>query len=162
MCKQKLTNPYEALDEFYCFGCSTKNRFGLRLQFTETESGVKAIWQPEAHFAGYANILHGGIQATLLDEVSAWIIYVKLDTAGVTSKFEIEYIKPIYIAPDSPITVEAELLSHETSKAIIAGRIFNAENQVCSQSVATFFVYPKAVAERKFRFPGKEAFYMAE
>lgn len=162
MCQQNLNNPYEAFDEFHCFGCSSKNRYGLRLQFTETESGVKTIWQPEAHYAGYANILHGGIQATLLDEVSAWIVYVKLDTAGVTSKFEIEYLKPIYIVPNSPITVETELLSYEASKAIIAGRILNAENQVCTQSVATFFIYPKAVAERRFRFPGKEAFYMTE
>ncbi|HON18574.1 MAG TPA: PaaI family thioesterase [Salinivirgaceae bacterium] len=157
--EKMLINPYDQLNDFYCFGCSSKNPIGLKLSFSETESGLKSIWQPTIEFSGYSNILHGGIQSTLLDEIAAWTIYIKLDTAGVTSKLEIEFLKPMVIQNERPILLETEILSVSDRLATIKGKIINFEGQLCSQSMATFAIFPRNVAQRKFHFPGKDAFY---
>ena len=39
-------------------------------------------------FAGFHDILHGGIQATMMDEIASWVVLVKLDTSGVTYPLE--------------------------------------------------------------------------
>ena len=39
--------------------------------------------------------LHGGIQATLADEISSWVVFRKFQTSGVTSRMEVRYHKPI-------------------------------------------------------------------
>src|SRR5690554_7450779 len=42
-------------------------------------------------------ILHGGIQATLMDEAAAWVVFVCLKTAGLTTELTTRYLKPVYI-----------------------------------------------------------------
>ena len=68
--KRKIFNPYRDLKGYNCFGCSLNNMDGLRLEFIEDGEYLKSEWQPEDKFQGYINILHGGIQATLLDEIA--------------------------------------------------------------------------------------------
>ena len=86
---RKIINPYEKLEGFECFGCSTKNNIGLNLDFFEDGEYVISRWKPRIVLQGYKGILHGGIQATLLDEVASWVVYVKAKTAGVTSRIDI-------------------------------------------------------------------------
>ena len=94
--KREILNPYDKLEEHKCFACSKHNISGLQMDFYEEEDFVVSEWQPTPSFQGYYNILHGGIQATLMDEISSWCIQIKLKTAGVTSRLETKYRKPIY------------------------------------------------------------------
>ena len=91
-------------------------------------------WVPEARFQGWLNTLHGGIQATLLDEICAWVIARKLQTAGVTSRMETQYLKPIHTF------IEAE--------------IYNAQDEVCTKAVCTYFIFPREKAEKEMYFKG--------
>ena len=51
-----------------CFACGASNRGGLHLCFECDASGVAAAeWQPTAAFLSYADRVHGGVIATLLD-----------------------------------------------------------------------------------------------
>ncbi|MBE0678178.1 MAG: PaaI family thioesterase, partial [Bacteroidales bacterium] len=104
----KIRNPFDA-EAYKCFGCSPSNPVGLKLTFEEEDGKMYASWDPSPHFQGYVNVLHGGIIATLLDEVGAWCIYVTAGTSGVTSSLTVRYLKPVYISKGT-VRVEAELV----------------------------------------------------
>ncbi len=90
---RKIRNPFTIHKGFNCFGCSPPDNppIGLQLNFIDHGDFITANWQPQTNYQGYHNLLHGGIQATLLDEIASWFVNVKLKTAGVTSKIEIKY-----------------------------------------------------------------------
>ena len=154
---KKIVNPYDN-EVNMCFGCGKKNPVGLKLQFLESESHLRARWQPSDTYQGYPNVLHGGIIATLLDEIGAWCISVKIGTAGVTNELNIKYINPVYINRGE-IELEAEVVEKTDKKAKIICRLFEGGTKLCSEAVAVYSIFPIDVAKRKFMYPGKEAFY---
>jgi uncharacterized protein (TIGR00369 family) len=157
--RKELVNPYEKEPGFNCFGCSEHNHEGLKMKFFETETGVESEWKPDKKFEGYFNVLHGGIQATMLDEIASWVINMKLDTAGVTSKMEIEYLKPVSLLNEENIRLEAKIESVEGNTAIIQAVLFNSESVICTKAKLHYFVYPREIACRRLKFSGKDAFY---
>jgi acyl-coenzyme A thioesterase PaaI-like protein len=56
----------------HCFICGVENPVGLHLHIYETEPGiVESQYIAPEHFQGYPGVLHGGIVAALIDEISA-------------------------------------------------------------------------------------------
>jgi acyl-coenzyme A thioesterase PaaI-like protein len=54
-----------------CFICGLENPVGLKLRLFQVEPGViETTYTAPDHFQGYPGVLHGGIVATILDEVS--------------------------------------------------------------------------------------------
>lgn len=54
-----------------CFICGLENPVGLKLRIYEIEPGViETTYTAPEHFQGYPGVLHGGIVATILDEIS--------------------------------------------------------------------------------------------
>ena len=55
----------------YCFICGMENPVGLHLHIYETAPGeVETIYIAPDHFQGYPGVLHGGIVAAIIDEIS--------------------------------------------------------------------------------------------
>lgn len=53
-----------------CFVCGLENPVGLRLRTYEIAPGeIEAFFTAPEHFQGYPGVLHGGIVASLLDEL---------------------------------------------------------------------------------------------
>jgi len=63
---------------YQCFGCAPHNHNGLQMSFAEDGEYVVSEWEPKDYFQGYYNVLHGGIQATLMDEIASWLVQIKL------------------------------------------------------------------------------------
>lgn len=80
----KLKNPYAEFKEYNCFGCSPTNPSGLRMEFHEEGENIVSRWNPGHDHQGFHDLLHGGIQATMMDEIASWVVFMKLDTVGVT------------------------------------------------------------------------------
>jgi len=75
-----------------CFGCGLDNPRGLRLDgFTVDGKDVTAPFSPASDFAGFEGILHGGVVATALDEVSAWSAMLTERVFVYTAKLDIRY-----------------------------------------------------------------------
>jgi len=54
-----------------CFVCGLENPVGLKLKIYQVEPGViESTYCAPEHFQGYPGVLHGGIVATILDEMS--------------------------------------------------------------------------------------------
>jgi uncharacterized protein (TIGR00369 family) len=154
---RKIVNPYDK-DQNMCFGCSQKNPFGLKLQFEESDDAINASWIPVEEYQGYTNVLHGGITAALLDEIGAWCVSVKIGTAGVTSEMTIKYLSPVYISKGK-VLLKATIKEIKEKSARISCSLFDGQNKLCAEAEAEYFIFPLDVAVRKFRYPGREAFY---
>jgi len=158
---RKIYNAYADAAEYHCFGCSPTNPIGLKLNFWEDGEWVYAKWTPEKWYEGYLNMVHGGIQATLLDEIAAWAIIVKLKTGGVTKNLNITYLKPVFVN-QGEITIRAKLISHEGNTAITYAELIDKEGTLRSHAEIEYFAFPQEVAKKKYNFPEYEAFFKIE
>lgn len=106
------------MEGYNCIGCSPDNPFGLHLCFYEDGDDIVTTWKPSPLYQGWLNTLHGGIQALLLDEVCGWVVTRKLQTAGVTSKMETRYKRPVS-TNDTELTVRAHIREQRRNIVII-------------------------------------------
>ena len=80
-----------------CFVCGKRNQDGLQLDFELVgEDGIRTEFTPQKRFQGWKNILHGGIIATILDEVMVNVAYLRKIMA-VTVKLEIRLRRPVAV-----------------------------------------------------------------
>lgn len=158
---KKIINPFIEMGQehdYNCFGCSPFNEIGLHLDFWEDGDELVAKWQPRKSLEGWMGVLHGGIQATLLDELAGWIVLIKMKTAGVTSGMNVEYLKPLTISKGE-ITIRGKLISVEKRLAKIECALFDSEGVEYAKAQLSYFHYPEKIAKARFSYPGIEAFY---
>ena len=99
-----------------CFACGAANAYGLQLTFSYDGEAYVTTFVADPRFQGYDGIVHGGILATVLDEVMARYVWEKVGRAA-TAKLEVRYKRP---APTGqPITVLGWI-----TKERRAGRVF--------------------------------------
>ena len=79
-----------------CFACGKENAFGLQVNPDITLDGarVRIECTPPSHFQGWANVIHGGILSTLLDEAITYVGIASFDGPAVTAQLEIRFKKP--------------------------------------------------------------------
>lgn len=94
--KKKLYNAYEQHEGYNCFGCASGNEHGLRCEFYEEGEYITCYWTPRPEFQGFFHVLHGGIQATLADEIACWNVFAKIESAGVTIALDMKYRSTVY------------------------------------------------------------------
>ena len=101
-------------DDTQCFVCGPLNPLGLKLTFhREGEEYVTTVTFSEA-FQGYAGIVHGGLLATVLDEVMARYVWEEAGLAA-TGKIAVNFRRP---APTGvPITIRGIIVNRR-------GRVF--------------------------------------
>lgn len=158
---KKLGNPYKDIPGYKCFGCSPYNELGLQMEFFEDGDYIICDWEPKQYMQGYINILHGGIQTTMLDEIANWVVNVKLKTAGVTSKLEISLIKPVF-TNKGKLKARAKLIEMKRNIAVIEAELINNEGVTTTKGIIHFFTYPEKMAKEKLHYPGAESFYVTD
>jgi uncharacterized protein (TIGR00369 family) len=139
---KKLVNPWMEAEGYHCFGCDPNHASGLKMEFYEDGDDIVSFWQPTTEFQSWVNILHGGIQATLLDELCGWVIFRKFQTGAVTSKMEIRYRKPVH-TNQGELTLRAQAIEERRNLVTVVGRIFDAEGQMCTEATCTYFLFSK-------------------
>jgi len=77
-----------------CFVCGKRNGDGLQLDFELVgEDGIRTEVTPPKRYQGWKDIVHGGIIATILDEVMVNAAYLRKIVA-VSAKLEIKLRRP--------------------------------------------------------------------
>ncbi len=77
-----------------CFACGVENPFGLKLTFRQEGETYVTTFIASREYQGYQGLLHGGIMATLLDEVMARYVWQLLDAPAATARLEVRYRRP--------------------------------------------------------------------
>lgn len=81
-----------------CFACGADNPVGLHLDPAEMEDGVAvARYRPTEHHAGAGDTLHGGLAATVLDEIMVWAGILAHRVLTVTGTMELRYRRPVSV-----------------------------------------------------------------
>ena len=47
---EKIINPWEGMEGYFCFGCAPNNESGLKMEFYEDGDEIVSKWVPEARF----------------------------------------------------------------------------------------------------------------
>ncbi len=159
--KKRMYNAYAELEGYNCFGCSPSNPFGLKCQFVDEGEYITCHWQPSENYQGFFHVLHGGIQATLIDEIASWAIFAYAKTAGVTTEMQVKYRKTVY-TDKGEIWLRAKVTesNHRFVKAKV--ELYNAANQLATEADVVYMIFPEEIARKKLNWPGVEAFYKTE
>lgn len=150
---KKIRNPYigDEADGYNCFACAPHNPSGLKMEFFEDGDDIVCFWKPTTNYQGWINTLHGGIQATLIDETSGWLISRKFQTSGMTTNLSIKYRKPIPINDDTVIEIRAKQKEVKRTFVFINTTI-SINGEVYTEAEVTFFCFSKEKAVSDFKF----------
>jgi uncharacterized protein (TIGR00369 family) len=155
---RKIKNAFTSPRANKCFACSSTNEFGLQMEFHDEGEEIVCYWKPKAHFDGWKGIVHGGIQATLIDEAGEWYVFTKIGRSAVTMNLDIRY-KAQLRSDKGEISIRAKLINYARNMAEIAISVFDAENKLCSKATGKYYVYSEEESKEQFDFPGQEKFY---
>ena len=121
-------------DDRMCFCCGERNPIGLKLEFETTPEGrLHTLWRPKQEHVGFKDLIHGGLVATVLDEVMARVIFER-GTPGVTASMETKLLRPLRWGRDYRFTAwvvrersrtvetEAEAVDVETGERAAWGK----------------------------------------
>jgi uncharacterized protein (TIGR00369 family) len=125
-----------------CFACGTANPIGLKLKFYRADDAICTDVTLGKYYEGWANMAHGGIISTLLDETMSWAIMYLKRAFFVTRKMEIKYVKPVLVG--KPLTVRGKLIeSSDELKIRAKAEIRDAQGHILARSTGEFVVLPK-------------------
>lgn len=132
-----------------CFICGLENPVGLNLRIHEIEPGVveTSFTAPE-HFQGYPGVLHGGIIAAIIDEISGRSLMGPEDNPRFmfTAKLEVKYRRNVPIGKPLRIVGKAGA-SRERSAEAWAG-IYDAESgELLAEGNTLLVNVPQAMLE---------------
>jgi uncharacterized protein (TIGR00369 family) len=127
-----------------CFGCSPHNERGMQVRFTHAGPGaVEGRYTAAAHTCGAPGIIHGGIQAVLLDEAIGFAIHAH-DHGDeprspdiqpvVTVEFDLRYRRPARVEVE--LTLRGEVLRVEGRDYFAQAEILDAERQLLTSALA--------------------------
>jgi uncharacterized protein (TIGR00369 family) len=106
-----------------CFVCGRDNPIGLKMQFYDDGNDtVQSDLTPDERYQGYPGIVHGGILASILDEVVGRVAMIgDHHRFMMTVNLKVQYRHPVEI--NTPITAIGKVVK-------IKGRIGKAIGQV--------------------------------
>ena len=93
-----------------------------------------------------------------MDEIASWTVYVKVKTAGFTSKADIRYLKTVGM-DQGPITLRACVKQMRRNLADIEVLLFDKNETLCAKALLTFFTYPLDESKRSMYYPDHSRFY---
>jgi uncharacterized protein (TIGR00369 family) len=129
-----------------CFGCGGANPRGMQLTFEQDDEAkrIRGRFRLGEEYQGAKGFLHGGIIATLLDEVMAKVSRFAQDHA-VTGELTVEYRKPVPIGEE--LIIEGWEVARDDRIRLREGEIRNASGVVLARGRGKFI----EVNREKFR-----------
>jgi acyl-coenzyme A thioesterase PaaI-like protein len=150
---RKIKNPFTSVKDYCCFGCSPDNHNGLQMDFFEDGDEIICEWEPSHHLQGYPNVLHGGIQSALMDEIAYWVVLIKLKTAAVTSKLEVKLKKSVYMNKGN-LFLRAKLVEVIHGKiAHVSVNLSDSENKICATGNIHYFLFSLEESIKNYNYP---------
>jgi uncharacterized protein (TIGR00369 family) len=120
-----------------CFGCSTSNPRGLALAFAPIGDGVETTYVAATDLCGMHGVVHGGIQAAMLDEAMGHAAHAALageDLDIATIELAVRYHRPT--PTGEPITIRARLVRTEDRDLWMEAEIRDGRDRVCTEATS--------------------------
>jgi acyl-coenzyme A thioesterase PaaI-like protein len=102
-----------------CFVCGESNPAGLNLRFETDGRRVQTRFVPRAEHVGFRHTVHGGLIATLLDELMVWACAVRTRRFSYCAELTVRFLLPV--RPDQALLATGELVCNRRDKLFEAG-----------------------------------------
>lgn len=131
----------------HCFVCGVENRYGLSLKFYETAPGeVTADYVAPEHFQSYPGVVHGGIVASMLDEITGRVYIGSVPPRFMyTAKLEIRYHKNVPVGKPIRLVGKAGISRGRTATA--SGAIYDEQDNLLAEAEALLVDVPADIIE---------------
>lgn len=120
-----------------CFGCSAENPAGLQLRFHREGDLVVCEHVVAAAYDGAPGVVHGGVQAVLLDETMCAAVTFLHGTRVVTGELHVRYRRPC--PSGRPLRVEAHITSRHERYATVAAEVRDEAGELLTSAEGKFF-----------------------
>lgn len=129
-----------------CFICGLENPVGLKLKIYEIEEGViETTFTAPDHFQGYPGVLHGGIVASILDEISGRALMGDPESPRFmfTGKLEVKYRKNVPIG--KPLHIIGKAKNKKGRLAEGWAGIYNEDDELLAEATTLLIDVPSDV-----------------
>ncbi|MFH1699972.1 MAG: PaaI family thioesterase [Candidatus Zixiibacteriota bacterium] len=128
-----------------CFVCGEGNPIGLQARFYY--DGRKAISEITAdeRYAGYKNIIHGGILATMLDEIMIKSLLAE-DLYVVTAEMTVRFKRPVYIG--DKLRFEGYKTGTRGPVYLTEGKAINQNDDIIAEASGKYIAPKSELADR--------------
>lgn len=122
-----------------CFGCGGANARGMLLTFEQDDDAkrIRGNFQLGAEYQGGTGFVHGGIIATVLDEVMGKVCRFR-GVHAVTAELDIEYLKPVPV--DADLIVEGYEVEMTGRNLRTVGEIHDVAGRVLARGKGRFVI----------------------
>jgi acyl-coenzyme A thioesterase PaaI-like protein len=83
------------LDNDYCFACGSRNPLGLHLSFVQRVDCFETRVLPAPHWQGWQGVMHGGLQATIMDDLMSNHLFKVCRVHVVTAELQARFRQPV-------------------------------------------------------------------
>ena len=97
--REPVRPPWLVLPDYQCFGCSPHNAAGLRLRFWHPVDGdgLEAPLAFGRQHESYPGVVHGGIVATVCDEVMGNLLVLRTGVTHFTVTLRTRFLTPLAV-----------------------------------------------------------------
>jgi uncharacterized protein (TIGR00369 family) len=122
-----------------CFGCGGANERGMQLTYEQDDAArrIRGNFRLGPQYQGAGGFIHGGIIATVLDEVMGKVTRFRAVRA-VTAELTVEYLRPISV--DEDLVVEGYESEMSGRNLFMVGEIRNVSGKVLARSKGRFVI----------------------
>lgn len=99
------------VDNDYCFACGSRNPLGLHLSFVRQGDCLSTRVQPMPHWQGWENVVHGGLQATIMDDLMSNHLFKLCRIYAVTAEIRLRFRRPVPLDQELLFTSRLEASS---------------------------------------------------
>lgn len=128
-----------------CFVCGESNPHGLKMRFHAEGRLVTAKFRPCAEHVGFKGVVHGGLTATVLDEIMVWACVVATRKFAYCAELKVRYLRPL--APGEEVVVTSELVEDHKGRILEAkAAMHNAAGTTLVQATGKYMPLKEATA----------------
>jgi uncharacterized protein (TIGR00369 family) len=120
-----------------CFVCGESNPLGLKLRFETDGCFVQARFRPRPEHIGFKNVVHGGLTATVLDEIMVWACAVRTRQFAFCAELNVRFLNPLL--PGEEVIVTGELTANRKNRIFEAkATVRNASGQTLADATGKY------------------------
>jgi uncharacterized protein (TIGR00369 family) len=122
-----------------CFGCGGANQRGMLLTFEQDDAAqrIRGNFRLGAEYQGGAGFIHGGIIATVLDEVMGKVCRFR-GVHAVTAELTVEYLKLVPV--DVDLVIEGYEVEMSGRNLFMVGEIRDVSGKVLARGKGRFVI----------------------
>ena len=127
-----------------CFVCGSTPS-GLNVRFRRTHEGAvyTQVTFPTL-YQGFTEVVHGGIQTSVLDELALWAATLEARDYVMTQEMTVRFFKSVRTG--RPYTARSRFVSRDGDMSTAEAMVVDDKGTVCTQLNATFRPMPGRLA----------------